>query len=128
MKKGFTLLELLIVIVILGILASIALPRYFANLEKAREAEAKSTLNKVREAQMGYFANKQAFKTAFPIDVYITGVEGVDQPDISLVEPASPSFTFTISGTCAQAAPKAGAGNVTYHMGFLNGSFGTGGC
>jgi len=49
-KKGFTLLELLIVVIIIGILASIALPQYTATIEKARSGEAVINIGTIRVA------------------------------------------------------------------------------
>ncbi|MFC1709250.1 prepilin-type N-terminal cleavage/methylation domain-containing protein [Candidatus Omnitrophota bacterium] len=60
-KKGFTLLELIIVIIVIGILASIALPRYLRVAERSRMAEGKSMLGLLRGAQMRYSAEHQVY-------------------------------------------------------------------
>jgi len=46
--KGFTLLELLVVVIILGVLATLGLTQYTASVEKSRGAEARSILGQLR--------------------------------------------------------------------------------
>ena len=53
-KSGFTMLELLMVVIIIGILATLALPQYMGFVEKARAAEAISTIGAIRTAENLY--------------------------------------------------------------------------
>ena len=53
-KAGFSLLEIIVVIVIIGILASVALPRYNVFIEKSRSAEGIQILSAVLAAQRLY--------------------------------------------------------------------------
>lgn len=50
MRRGFTLIELMVVMAIVAILMSIVAPRYFDHLERAREAALRETLVVVRDA------------------------------------------------------------------------------
>lgn len=52
MKKGFTLIELMIVIAIIGILAAVAIPMYSDYTKKSRTAEVQSNLNEIVKMQL----------------------------------------------------------------------------
>ena len=63
-RKGFTLFELLIVVVIIGILAAIAIPKFANTKEKAVVAGMKSDLRNMVTAQEGFFSDNQTYATA----------------------------------------------------------------
>jgi prepilin-type N-terminal cleavage/methylation domain-containing protein len=63
-RKGFTLVELAIVIAILGILAVVAIPKYQGMVDEARSAAAKAQLGTVRSAiAIHYAKNKGVMPT-----------------------------------------------------------------
>lgn len=56
-RKGFTLIELIAVIVVLAILAGVALPKYFNYASQAKESACKGTLGGVRAGIANFYAN-----------------------------------------------------------------------
>lgn len=61
MKKGFTLIELIMIIVILGILAAVAVPKYFDLQASAQTAAEKGVVGGVRAGILTYFAQNKAY-------------------------------------------------------------------
>lgn len=53
-RKGFTLMELIIVVIIIAILAAIGIPQFFKAAGKAKEGAAKSNLGHIRKIQLAY--------------------------------------------------------------------------
>jgi type IV pilus assembly protein PilA len=60
-QKGFTLIELMIVIAIIGILAAIAIPQFSAYRQKAYNSKAIADLRNAATAQEAYFVDEQTY-------------------------------------------------------------------
>ena len=64
--RGFTLIELLIVMAIIGTLLTIAVPRYFHTLQRARETVLRQDLAILREAIDKYYSDGGKYPEALP--------------------------------------------------------------
>ncbi|MBI5555872.1 MAG: prepilin-type N-terminal cleavage/methylation domain-containing protein, partial [Elusimicrobia bacterium] len=63
-KKGFTLVELMIVVAIIGILAGIAIPRYMNFVRRSREGATKGNLGAIRSALNIYYTDQEGIYPA----------------------------------------------------------------
>ena len=114
--KGFTLIELMIVVAIIGILAAIAIPRFAQMLEKSREGSTKGNLGSIKSAASIYYGDTQGIwpTTLNSVSVYsfskyldnvspvkVTGafVGGATSPSGALVTSTTGSSVPTGSGT-----------------------------
>jgi prepilin-type N-terminal cleavage/methylation domain-containing protein len=106
-RKGFTLVELAIVIAILGILAVVAIPKYQGMVDEARSAAAKAQLGTVRSAIAIHYAKN---KGVFPAN--ITGALFADGT-VASVDVGSGSVA-TVVVTTAIPSPVTGTGGWLY--------------
>lgn len=97
-QHGFTLLEIIIVIIIVGVLASLALPRFFSTVEYSRSTEAMNALGIIRESivRCGVISDNVVGCDNFPaLDMDDPSVEPGSHFSYQIAVSAANSFTVT---------------------------------
>lgn len=95
-SSGFTLIEMLVVIILIGILSAIALPSFLSQAAKGRQVEAKNSIGALNRAQQAYRTENSSFATT------------IEQLGIGL-PPETENYTYTIVADQATARVNAAA-------------------
>jgi type IV pilus assembly protein PilE len=95
-SAGFTLIELMIVVIVLGILTAIALPAYQDSVLKGNRAVAKAKLLEVASRQEAYFADNKTYQDSLAFLGFPTATMGVDN-NSNWVAPGSTDAVYVIS-------------------------------
>ena len=97
MRRGFTLIELMVVLSIIALLLTLAIPRYFGSIDKSKEAVLRENLNQMRDAISRYYADKGKYPEsldALSSEKYLRGVplDPVTESDKTwiIVQPEDP--------------------------------------
>jgi len=88
-QYGFTLIELMIVVAIIGILASVAIPQYSYYMTKAKLASAASSISSVQTAVSEYYQTNGTFPTMAQLSA----------GNVNIVNPVNETITVTGGST-----------------------------
>jgi type IV pilus assembly protein PilA len=109
-QEGFTLIELMIVVAIIGILAAIAIPNFLQYQMKSRQSEAKVNLNAIKTSEVAFQAEKGCY-LGVPL---MSGINAVAPPAKANPSPWPPTSVGAIyaptlmaitDGFCVPAQP-----------------------
>ena len=101
-QKGFTLIELMIVIIIIGILAAVGVPLYMGYIRDAKVASAQATISVIANAEKIYNQKNGSFTkadlTTVPNDLNIDVRDAMQNWTLTITDATGTTFSITAVG------------------------------
>lgn len=142
-SHGFTLIEIMITVAILGIVSAIALPTFFDAMRKSRRTDAFTALSAVQQAQERWRANNPSYTdrlTALPSasepglglpstttnGYYTVAIDTPTATGYNVVATAVGTASQAQDGNCVRLRVQVAVGNITYGSAAATGGFDSG--
>ena len=119
-KKGFTLTEILIVVVIIGVLASLVIPRFTNQSERGVVAEAVQMLSAIRQGEVSYALENSG--SYLDMDTTVAG-DDAKWAQIGIDKPPTTNFNYTVVSGNATATRNGGDFDTTTVILNINGTW-----
>jgi prepilin-type N-terminal cleavage/methylation domain-containing protein len=114
-RKGFTLVELAVVIVIIGVLAAFGVPRFLKSVERSKAAEAFAYLTAIRSAQERYIAQEGTYtQNIGSLDIQVPNPKYFNVGGIGTGSTGNLQTSWTLTLTRTGASAGYGAYTVTF--------------